>query len=227
MDSDFKEFTTEDVSAALAGDDLALTDEQRTTLAQVLPQIVAKVRVEAEAKKAKELQKLVTALQEENTKALESKVEEIRKVLTPPTPEELTTMLNQEYAEFAIKLRDKSGIREFVIRELPLAVEQKVLRVIQQTLRTRLTEIGQLDWQAGSSSMVDRLEKLLQVAPGLLDTVCECCAVCLDPFNEQPDIDKEWVQKNVGSQRLLGIIRAQLEAGRYRDFLSHVSRFTN
>lgn len=203
------------------GDDITMTEEERAVVAKILPMITAKALAAAEAKKAKELAKFSEELVAQNKKALDEKIEELRKTLVPPTPEELTTLLNQEYVEFTFKAKN----REFTIRELPLATETRVLKLIQTNLKSFLTEVGRLDWEAEGTSVIDRLGRLLELAPGILDVVCECVAICLSPDTLGNSVDAEWVKQTMGSQRLLGVIRAQMEAGRYRDFLSHVTPF--
>ncbi len=209
-----------------APDELAgLTEEEAKVAAKLLPIIAAKANAMAEINKARELDKVVTELRDQNKKILEEKIEEYRKQLTPPTPEELTTLLNQEYVEFPVKLRNGNGtVKTFTIRELPLEAETKLMKAIQKTLGERLVEIGRLDWSAGMS-MVERIDKIMTMVPGAVDTLADCCAVCLDPYGEDEHITGEWVRKHVGAQKFAAIIHAQIEASRYRDFLSLAGRF--
>lgn len=202
-----------------------LTEEEAKVAAKILPLIAAKANAKAELNKQQELAKEIAVIRDETKKILEEKIEEYRKMLTPPTPEELGALLNQEYAEFPVSLKNGSGkTRQFIIRELPLEAETKLMKAIQRTLGERLVEIGRIDWSAGMTT-VERIEKVMTMVPGAVDTLADCCAVCLDPFGEQPDITGAWVLKNVGSQKLAAIIHAQIEASKYRDFLSLAGRF--
>lgn len=202
-----------------------LTEEEAKVAAKLLPLLAAKANARAEVIKRQELDTEIAAIRDETKKILEEKIEEYRKMLTPPTPDELGVLLNQEYAEFPVKLKGDDGkVRQFTIRELPLEAETKLMKAVQRTLGERLVEIGRLDWSAGMST-VERIEKIMTMVPGAVDTLADCCAVCLDPFGEQADITGAWVLKHIGSQKLAAIIHAQIEASKYRDFLSLAGRF--
>jgi hypothetical protein len=217
--------TPEEVTQALGSEEeltqLFSTEEERKIAVRLLPLIAAKANALAEARKTAELSRIVEQIKVENTKTLESKIEEFRKALTPPTPEELNTLLNQEYLEFPMKVGANGTMREFVIRELPLATEIKVVKVIQKTLGARLQEIARIDWVTGMSNL-ERIEKLVTMVPGAMETIADCVALCLDPSGKE--ITGEWVQSNIGLQRLTGILHAQMAVSRYRDFLSLAGR---
>lgn len=218
--------SVEEVESALGteSDELNLSPEERAIVAKVLPRLTAKIAAQAEANKSRELEKLWTQQIEENKKALTEKIEEIRKAMTPPSPDELQALLNQEYVEYTLKLKAGSVSRDFVIRELSIEVETKLLKIVQKTLGERLTEIGQIDWASGMT-MLEKLERVMSMVPGALETVSDCCAVCLDPYGDSPEINGAWVRKNIGAQRLLAILHAQVSVSRYRDFLSLAARF--
>jgi hypothetical protein len=218
--------SAEEVESALGTeqDELNLTPEERVIIAKVLPRLTAKITAQAEANKHKELEKLWTKQIEENRKALTEKIEEIRKAMTPPSPEELQALLNQEYVEYTLCLKAGNVPKDFVIRELSIEVETRILKIVQKTLGERLTEIGQIDWASGMT-MLERLERIMSMVPGALETVSDCCAICLDPYGEDEHITGSWVRKNIGAQRLLAILHAQVSVSRYRDFFSLASRF--
>jgi hypothetical protein len=217
--------SVEEIETALGTeDDLGLSAEESVIIAKVLPKLTAKISAQAEANKAVELQKILTELTEENKKAFTEKVEEIRKAMTPPSPDELQLLLNQEYVEYSLRLKAGSQTKDFVIRELSIEVETKLIKIVQKTLGERLTEIGRIDWASGMT-MLEKLERVMGMVPGALETVSDCCALCLDPYGDDPEINGAWVRKNIGAQRLLAILHAQISVSRYRDFLSLAARF--
>lgn len=214
---------SEELTDAIKVDELDnLTAEEQALATKLIPLIAARANVQAEANKRKELEKITGQLIEGNKRDMEARMEQWKKEMTPPSADDISTLLSQEYAEFAFKLRDGSGEREFVIRELPLRAELKVLKVIQKTLGARIKEISGITW--GASSVFENVNKLISLVPGALETLADCCALCLDPYGEQK-ITGEWIQDNVGVTRLVSILLAQEKAARYRDFLSLSSRF--
>lgn len=209
-------------------DELAnLTPEEQVVAKKLIPIIAAKANARAEANKAKALETFQSELIASNKKWMEEQLEKWRKEMTPPSTEDINTLLNQEYAEFPLHIKESNGSgvkqRDFVIRELPLSVEIKVLKAIQKTLGARIKEFSAIEWNTASSTL-DRIQRLVDMVPGALETLAECCALCLDPFQEAK-IDQEWVLRHVGLTTLTAILTAQEKASRYRDFLSLSSRF--
>lgn len=218
----------DEVAEALGTDEseLGLSSEEAKIVARVLPLIADKANRAAESKKMAELQQAITTLTEENKKAMTAAVEKIKKDLTPPSPEDIEAILSQEYLEFPLKL--KGSDRTFVIRELPLEAETKIVKAVQKTLAERLTEISRVDWSAGMT-VLDRINRVVEMVPGALETLSDCVAVCLDPYGETlgtsgSEINGAWVRRNLSSNRIVAIIHAQIQAGRYRDFLSIASK---
>jgi hypothetical protein len=206
------------------------TEEERQLAAKVgaklLPVLVAKAQTAAEAKLADRLRQEVNALAEENSKLITAKLEEYRKQLTPPTPDDIQKVLSQEYVEFKVQVGNNGSRKEFVIRELPLVAEQRLVKTLSKTLGERVQDFSRLNWQqAMDGDMLTRIMHIAQVVPGTMETLAECCAVCLDPFGDVPEITPQWVEKNIGLSRVLAILDAQMKAGRYRDFFSLVSRY--
>lgn len=201
-------------------------EQERNIAARLLPVIAAKANRQAEANKAKELEKFMAELQTENKKLLDAKLEEFRKAMTPPSAEELQKVLDQEYLSFGLKLRGRSGAtKEFTIQELPMATEAKVVKMLQKTLGSRLKDFSSVEWSA-ELSMIEKIERLMAMVPGALETLSDCLAVCLDPWGEDSDITGLWVRENVSGSRMANILNAQIEVSRLRDFLSLASRFS-
>lgn len=221
--------TNEEVKEALATEDDNIvaslqTEEERKVALKLLPLIAAKANELAEAKKAKELKAEVAKLVEENKKYITDEIEKIRKANTPLSTEELAKMLSQEYVTFDFKMQGRNGTGmknyDFVIRELPVKIERKVLTTVQKTLAARMKEIAAFDWSAGATTF-EKINSLVSMVPGMLETLAECCAICLDPYDEN-DITAEWVLSNMNVYRMMAVLQAQANASRWRDFLSLV-----
>jgi|SRR5581483_6576971 len=218
----------EDLNDVVSGVDvtgLFDTDEERAVAARILMPLAARINVLSEARQAKRLDKLTQDLINDNKKLIETEIDKIRKAHTPPSDADLQKLLSQEYAEFTVEVRVAEGSRTFTIRELPMSIETKIIQVIRRTLVERLQSISTIEWDPGAN-MLERLQKVLDVVPGALSTLAECVALCLDPFGEH-SVSAAWVADNIGATRMLNILRAQLAAGRYRDFASGISQLTS
>jgi hypothetical protein len=221
----------EEVQGALVDDSslhLFQTEEERAIAAKVIPVIQAaaeaRAQKKAEATKAIELKAFMDELVAENRRVLDAKIEEYRKALTPPSAEEIQVMLDQEYVEYTLNLRVGGATRSFTIMELPMAAETRIVKAVRRTLAERLKEISSIDWQQGGT-MLDRILKTAEIVPGVMETLSDCVAICLDPTRQSPDeITGEWVRDNLGSYRIAAVIQAQMEVGRYRDFFYLLSR---
>jgi hypothetical protein len=199
------------------------TPEERMIAGKIIPIIVRKANATAEAAHAKRLQATVEELKAQNAKAIETQLKAIRDANKPPTPEELEKLLSQEYATFQIEVVQRKGQkRQFTIRELPQATEIKFMRVIQTTLVPRLKELASVEW-TNTSSVAEKMQRIIDIIPEAMDMLAECCAIALDPFNEE-GINKEWVQLNLSSFRIMSVIEAQVTAGKFRDFFAALSR---
>ena len=218
--------TTEAVEEALspaADDPLAsLSPEEAEIGKRLLPALAEKANRLAEAKKAKELEKLVKELAESNNKAIQEELDKIRKANTPLEPNEIEKLLSQEYIEFNLKLRTNGAFRDFVIRELPQAAEIKFFNCIKKAVVPALRELTTIEWN-NAMTTADKLQKVIDILPGALETLAELCSISLDPFSKE-GIDKAWVQSNLNSARIMHIIEAQINAGRFRDFFFAAAR---
>lgn len=205
--------TTEDDS--LAG----LTEEEAKVASKILPALAAKANSLAEAKKAKEVAEFIDKLVVEQKEKLKTAIEEIRKSMVPPSPEELQTLLDQDYLEFKLKLG--SDKKEFVLCELPLAAETKIVKLLKKTLGEHLKELARIEW---SGSKLDRINQIVEAVPSAVETLAGLVAICLNPRGEFDFVTQEWVMLNIGSNRMVNILTAQIEVNRYRDFFSKGSR---
>ena len=141
--------------------------------------------------------------------------------MTPPSQDDIQQLLNQEYAEFQVKVRERGDSieQDFVIRELPLEAELRLVKAVKKTLGARVKEISSIEW-ANTTTALQKIVRIMEMVPGAVDTLADCTAVCLDPFSENDKITGEWVKRNINATKMAGILAAQHEASRYRDFLS-------
>jgi hypothetical protein len=198
-------------------------DVERHVAAKILPLLAGRANALAEARSAEKLNRLQTEFQVEARAALAKELEQIRKANEPLSTAELTSLLSQEYLTVEVQLPVRKGsVRNFTICELTQVAEIKILRIMQQVLIPRLKELVSMEW--GGESNADKIKTLLEAIPETIEMLAEIVAVALNPYDEDPEITKTWVQKNIGSARQMHIVEAQLVVGRYRDFFSAVYR---
>lgn len=205
-----------------------LPPEEAAIAAKLLPLLTAKANQQAEATKAKELQRIVMEIRDSNEERLTKQLEEIRKSLTPPSPEEIQSLLGQAYAEFKVKLRNDGTEIEFTIAELPVSVDVKVIKLVQSNLAPHMKEVASMEWN-GTGSVADRIVKLVGLLPSLVSVMAEIVALSLNPFGKEDwkFVTKDWVEAHLSMYRIATILEAQIEAGKYRDFLSRAFRYTS
>src|SRR5215472_3082574 len=115
-----------------------LTAEEKPIALKLIPLVVGRVRetvrVDLEAKKARELEQHIQSLSAQNAEMMEKEITKLKESNKPPSPEDLSKLLSQEYAEMTVRLvvRDGSGRKErtFVIRELPQSIEMRLFKSI-------------------------------------------------------------------------------------------------
>ena len=223
----------EQVAEALASetvDELKdLTPEEAVIGAKLLPLLAAKANQKAEANKAKELVEVVDQLKKDNAAMMEEELRKIREANKPPDATEMTKLLSQEYLEFTVRVfeRKTKAEREFVIRELPQSIELKFVKSIKKAIVPHLKLISGVEFQTGTD-VASKLQQVIEIIPELMEVLADVCAMCLDPFGDgkvEDRITKEWVQANMGSDRIQKVVLAQGMANRFRDFFSLASRF--
>lgn len=222
--------TPEEVAAAVGIEpeepaELAtLSPEEKRIGAKILPFIAAKVRAQAQAEAAKDLAKQTQELIGQNNRMMADEVEKIRASIKPPDPKQLEQLLSQEYGEmeFKIKTRKKDETRTFVLREMPQLAEKRFFKMIADKIVPHIKELAAVEW-AAAASRAEQVQRMLEIIPDGLDTLAECCAICLDPY-EEDSVDAKWVQLNMGSNRIVTVIEAQLTVSKMRDFISSAYR---
>lgn len=221
--------TPEETNAILAVPDhedvlAQLTEEEKPLATKLIyllaPKLQADAETKATAKHAAQMSEELAHLVEVSRKTIAEEKEAFIKSQTPLTPEELEKLINQEYFESTIVLgREKI---EYVIRELPVRVEQKFIKALKKTLTAGIKELGSLSWSTEQSNL-EKFQQLLDMVPGALETLAECTALCLNPFGESK-VDTDWVLDNLPSAKMLAVLKLQGEANRWRDFFSLVSQ---
>lgn len=224
------DFTPEKVQEIFADDTADVLENEKFTpkelaiAKRLLPGLVDKIsresRKAADASAAKQLEKQLTAIQAENEENIKTMIEEWKKKNTPPTPEELSTLLNQEYLEFPVKLYLEGKTKDFVIRELPQSAEKRFVHILQKKVLPNLKDIVGIDFK--TETVMERIVTIVDVLPNGLDLLAELAALALYPRGDAKPI--EWLQENISTQRMFNIVEAQFRANRLRDFTSAVSR---
>jgi hypothetical protein len=203
-----------------------LTPEEVAIAQKILPAITVRANELAQANYTRSLEQTITSLKAENEKIIQAEIQKFRDGNKPLEPKDIQALLTQEYAEFSVKLSDRTGkAKDFVIRELPQAVELKMMKVLQKAIVPHLRELNAIEWNAGTST-TDKLQKLIDIVPEALDTLSDICVMALDPFGDE-SVTKEWVQRNMSSFRIIAVIEAQFMTSKVRDFFSAGSRLMN
>ncbi len=202
-----------------------LTPEEMAVAQKIMPAIVERANKTAEAAHARAMEKEINALKAANEEMIQAEIERFRAQNKPLEPADVEKLLTQSYAEFVVKIRERNKPleREFTIRELPQAVEKKMLALVQKNLVPHLKEVQSIEWTS-TSTVAEKIQRVLDVAPNALDTLSQICQLALDPFDEE-SITLTWVQTNLSSFRIVAIVEAQMLASKVRDFFASASRF--
>lgn len=178
------------------------------------------VRAELQVEFDVEFDKQTKALREENEKTIRLALEEFRKEQEPPTPEQISQLLSEEYLEFKIKLPGRE--EDFTIRELSISVEKKFYKLVKDKLLPKITDLNLITVEG--EDLIARATALFNVIDPTMDLLADAAAICLNPTGKEDGIKADWVKDNVSSYRVWNILVAQMEANRLRDFFSGVSR---
>jgi hypothetical protein len=211
------------VAEALAPEDplAGLTPEETEVGAKLLPILSAKIAKESDVFYGKKYKTSYDSLVAANQEALKKAIDEVRESLKPLTDAEVSKMLEQEYGEYDLKLKGPNGEVTFTIRELSISREKKIVKAIKKAIAPVLKTISSAEWESmvGASSL-ERVDRITDLVPEAMDVLCECVAICLDPRGEEPFMTPEWVAENMGLPRIITVLNAQINASRYRDFMS-------
>lgn len=199
-----------------------------TVLAEAVQKHLARVSAAYNAQASKEMAELRAEWQARAQQAIEAKLQEIAKAAGPTNPEEMQTLVSQEYLRFPVKVEypDEDGeFKElsFVIREVPQAVEKRMVKALTVELIPLMGKLQGIRFTPNSTN-ADKLQQAIRAVPEILSILAELTVICLNPLGKREGIDKAWVENNVSSSRMANILEAQFMANRIRDFFSGVSR---
>jgi hypothetical protein len=146
--------------------------------------------------------------------------------LKPPTHEEIEKLLNQEYEEFNIPIRlsDGSKTKAFVIRELPQESEIKFFKIVKDRIIKRAQDLGAFYQESIDVPFETKAKAFMSLFDESFDLIAEAVTICLNPFDEDKEVTRQWVQHNIGSDRQWRIVEAQMKVSRLKDFFSKVSQ---
>lgn len=182
------------------------------------------VRKELDVTYAKKQTDFEALMQSEMQKAVKERMDEWAKSQEPLKTEDIAQLLNQEYVEFKVPIRDRNKKEHtFIICELPKTIEDEFLKVIQKSLIPMIEQVNAADWNL-EGSLVEQIQGLISKSPIAFNAAVELAAIILNPWGEHPEINVKWISDNISIPRIGRIIQAQAEANKYRDFLSDAFR---
>lgn len=147
----------------------------------------------------------------------------------PPTDDEIQVLLNQEYAEFTIPVRSKGSdgkVRDevFTIGELPQAAEVKFYKIFVNKVMKNTQALQAFTQEGIDKPFEERVKSFLSLFDEFPELMADSVVVILNPFTERKDLDRDWVQNNISSNRQWNIIEAQIKVNRLKDFFSRLSQ---
>lgn len=196
------------------------------TQEQLIEEITQKVRQEYDAIYTKRIAEETVRMNEENRAMFQAAVDEWREEQKPPTREDISLLLSQEYEELTVKLSVTGGVREFMIRELPQSVERKFFRKAKERLIPKINELAEITVKLTEGDTEKKMASVLEMFEPTLDILAEAVAIILNPFDTDKDVTPQWVQDNVSSFRQWNIVLAQEKVNKLRDFFSTASLST-
>jgi hypothetical protein len=155
--------------------------------------------------------------------------EEWKKEQVPPTHEEIQVILNQEYESFELPIVSANGDGEvehksFTIRELPQAAEKKFYKQFKEKLLSKVSMLSAFDQENMNATFENKAKAMLEVIDDGFDVLADAVVIILNPFGKKQEINREWVQSNISSDRQWRIVEAQLKVNRLKDFFFKVSQ---
>jgi len=146
----------------------------------------------------------------------------------PPEPENIQALLDQEYVTYTLPVDvinedDTTTKMTFVIRELPQSVEKSFYRRFKHNILNKVQELEALTQSDMDAPFEKKVKAGLELMDEGFDVLAEAVVLILNPFGRKKEVDKDWVQRNICSDRQWKIVQAQMEVNRLRDFFSKVS----
>lgn len=197
------------------------TDVAEEKEVDIEARIRVKLQEEYSSRLEVEIQKISGEMQKENKKIVEEAIERFRKEMAPPSEQDIQKLLSQEYVEFTVEVKSSQGkSRTFTIREVPIDVEKKILKKVKNILVPFASDLSALSMNLLEGDATKKIVQLMNTFEPMLDVAIGVCTICLNPFEEDEEVDEDWVRKNLGATRIVKIISAQMEANKMRDFFS-------
>ncbi len=206
--------------------DVDITQEVDQIELELEQKIRTKLEEEYQSRLQTEVSQISQKMIEENKKILETTIERFRKEMVPPSEQDIQKLLEQEYVEFTIEVKIKKEMKTFTIREVPVEVEKRIYKKVKQVLIPFSAELSALSLNILEGDAGKKVVQLMNAFEPMLDVMIGVCAICLNPFEEDDEIDEGWVRKNLSSTRIVKIVTAQVEANKMRDFFSLLFRNT-
>jgi hypothetical protein len=186
--------------------------------------------------------KELSVLKEEQDVIIKKGLEELyvkyKEEQKPPTTEEIAALLNQEYESFPVKVQvedstdDTTGEAKystelFTIRELPQTAELKFYDILQNKILTKTSELQAFTQESIDMPFEQKVKSILSVGGEAFGLMAETVLIVLNPFGKRKvkgkEIDRDWIQNNISSNRQWSIVEAQLKVNRVKDFFSRIS----
>jgi hypothetical protein len=223
-----------------------MTDEQQESVpkptdwqlrSELESELRTKLRIEYETLfgfwKTEELDKVRKEAEQIATDGLQKLFDKWKEEQKPPTDEEIQLLLNQEYATFNLQIEamNTSGdngahrtTETFVIRELPQEAEIKFYRQFKDKVLGKSSAL-----QAFTQANVDmpfesKAKAFLELFDESFDMLADAVVICLNPYADKKEITRQWVQKNISSNRQWNIVDAQIRVNKLKDFFSRLSQ---
>jgi len=207
---------------------------QDISVEQLRINIESDVKGRYEAKFVKDIEDFKERLRIENDQALKVVIDEFKESQKPPSLEEVSKLLSQEYLEFVVEVPwvyesgspngSSETTRKFTIRELPQSVEKKFYRKFKGELIPRASDLAALTFEIAGGDAGKKLISLLETLDPGFDLMADAVVMILNPRGAEKEVTREWVQENLSSYRIWNIIYAQTQINRLRDFFSQLSR---
>jgi len=152
-------------------------------------------------------------------------IEEWKAEQKPPTHEEVQQLLDQEYETFTLNVTPYSTSSEvepkmFTLRELPQEAEEKFYKQLKERLLKNVPALQTIAQETMDMPFEERAKAYFSAFDEGFNILADAVVIILNPFGDDKDITRQWVKKNISSNRQWQIIEAQLKVNRVKDFFS-------
>lgn len=143
----------------------------------------------------------------------------------PPSHDDIQQLLSQEYETFTLPVNTfgnpgEATPRMFTIRELPQEAEIQFYKGFKDRLLKNVPALQAIAQETMDMPFEERMRAIFSAFDEGFDILADAVVIILNPFGEDKDIDRKWVQRNIASQRQWQIVDAQIKVNRLKDFFS-------